>query len=71
MTSLTTVVILVITIIFPGQRPMQRQERMGSIDECWDIARELTASAEATIMPKRGGVYDAACNIEVQPSEEH
>lgn len=73
--SLTTVVTLVVTLFIPqpGDAPdIQHTWHISpsSIDECWDLAREFTATAEAGPL-KLGGHVTATCKVVVPPTREH
>lgn len=70
MSLLTTVVILVVTTILPGKPPARVQQQVENIGICWAFAREITARAEDTVI-RNGGQIIAACNVIVQPNEDH
>lgn len=70
MSLLTTVVILVVTTILPGGKPVRVQQQVENIGICWAFAREITARAEDTVI-RNGGTIVAACNVIVQPNESH
>ena len=57
------IIVLMVAIMMPGRTPdISHQEKMETIDACWDAAREYTSHELSDEMRKRGAIgLSAGC----------
>lgn len=66
-----SVVFLVVMLVLPDHIPLQHEEPVDTLTECWTMAQQLTERAEAGPLRTSGGKFLAGCRVQTNPSLEH